>query len=113
MDDVFVVMASTYLDFDSIETEEGAEHTINNEDETSCETVGVYTSITAAAEACYSFIEEYEVDADEYQGPIEQVWVESAKLGAPPGNTHRLASLPDEGSKTQFLAELHRELAKT
>lgn len=111
MIDVLVVIAHSYIDFDG--PDEDGDFEAQSEDTGAPRVVGVYVTVTHAAEACYSFIHEHEVSVDDpYGGPLESVSVYAVPIGAAPGSGRHLASLPLSGSRRDFEAKLFEAYGK-
>ncbi len=96
---------------------------INSEETGYPSLVGVYTRVENCAKACYSFIDEFEVFADDCgdcEGPVESVTVYAAELGAPVGRGphgsqgygagREVAKLPLSGSRAEFEKKLRKAL---
>lgn len=80
---LIIVTSRHYMDWETVKNEDGSvEHEVHSEDTTEI-ACGVYTSARSCAKAIVEFIEEFEADEDEREGPLEGFTLYLSELDKP------------------------------
>lgn len=71
--------------------------------------VGVYATVEDCAEACHSFINEFDPD-EEIDGPIDNVVVLAVEVGAKRGKLGESVEVSQSGSRQEIEEQLRKAL---
>lgn len=106
MTKVLIVLASHYRNW---ERQSDGEIEVLDEETDGLGVVGAYATVKDCAEACHSFINEFDPD-EEVDGPIDNVVVLAVEVGAKPGELGDSVEVSQSWSQQEIEEQLRKTL---
>ena len=103
---VLIVLASRYRNW---ERQSGGEIKVLDEETDGPGVVGVYATVEDCADACHSFINEFDPD-EEADGPIDAVVVLAVEVGTKPGELADSVEVSQSWSRQEIEEQLRKAL---